>query len=254
MADLFLRFEGLSKRFGTQRVLDGVDLDVARGETLVIIGRSGCGKSVLLKHLIGLLRPDAGRILVDGRDIVPLDEEAMTGVRARFGMVFQGSALFDSLSVEENVGFALRRQGRPDDEIRDIVEGRLADVGLPGAGAKKPAELSGGMRKRVGLARALAMNPEAILYDEPTTGLDPVMSDAISDLIVETRERLGVTSIVVTHDMTSAYKVGHRIAMLYEGHIRAAGTPDEIRASTDPVVAQFIAGRAAGPIDVRSLA
>lgn len=254
MADPFVRFEGLSKRFGAQTVLDGVDLDVARGETLVIIGRSGCGKSVLLKHLVGLLRPDAGRVLVDGRDIVPLPEEEMGAVRARFGVVFQGSALFDSLTVEENVGFALRRLGRSDEEIRRIVDQRLAEVGLPGTGDKKPAQLSGGMRKRVGLARALAMDPEAILYDEPTTGLDPVMSDAISDLIVETRERLGVTSIVVTHDMTSAYKVGHRIAMLYEGRIRAVGTPAEIRGSADPVVAQFIAGRAAGPIDARSSA
>ncbi len=254
MADPFIRFRGVSKAFNGRPVLAGLDLEVARGETLVIIGRSGGGKSVLLKHLIGLLRPDAGSILVDGRDIVPLDEEAMAAVRVRFGMVFQGAALFDSLTVEDNVGFALRRQGRPEAEVRRIVEERLAEVGLPGAGPRKPAELSGGMRKRVGLARALAVNPEAVLYDEPTTGLDPVMADAINDLIVETRERLGVTSIVVTHDMTSAYKVGHRIAMLYEGRVRATGTPDEIRASTDPVVAQFIAGRAAGPIDVRSLA
>ena len=254
MADPFIRFQGVTKAFNGRAVLAGLDLEVARGETLVIIGRSGGGKSVLLKHLIGLLRPDAGAILVDGRDIVPLAEEAMATVRARFGMVFQGAALFDSLTVEENVGFALRRQGRSEREVRRIVEERLADVGLPGAGPRKPAELSGGMRKRVGLARALAVNPEAVLYDEPTTGLDPVMADAINDLIVETRERLGVTAIVVTHDMTSAYKVGHRIAMLYEGRVRATGTPAEIRASTDPVVAQFIAGRAAGPIDVRSLA
>ena len=253
-AEPLLRFEALHKSFGTQRVLDGVTLEARRGETLVIIGRSGCGKSVLLRHLLGLLKPDAGRVLVEGRDLVPLDEDAMAAERARFGMVFQGAALFDSLTVEENVGFALRRMGKTAGEIREIVAQRLAEVGLPGAGPKRPAELSGGMRKRVGLARALAMDPEVLLYDEPTTGLDPVMSDAISDLIVETRARRSVTSLVVTHYMTLAYKTGDRIAMLYEGRVRVDAPPAALQASDDGVVRQFIAGRAAGPIDVRSLA
>jgi phospholipid/cholesterol/gamma-HCH transport system ATP-binding protein len=174
----------------------------------------------------------------------------MVKVRSRFGMVFQGAALFDSLTVEENVGFALRRLGHPEAEITKTVEERLRQVGLPGSGAKKPSELSGGMKKRVGLARALAMAPEVVLYDEPTTGLDPIMSDAINDLIISTRDSLGVTAIVVTHDMVSAYKVGHRIALLHEGQVRALGTPAEIQASPDEVVQQFIHGRAAGPINV----
>jgi phospholipid/cholesterol/gamma-HCH transport system ATP-binding protein len=245
----FLKFRGVRKRFGDKVVLDGLDLEIRRGETLVIIGQSGCGKSVTLKCLLGLIRPDEGTIMVDGADIGAMDEEALIRLRARFGMVFQFAALFDSLDVDGNVGFALRRMGRPEDEVRRIVAERLAAVGLPGTEKLKPSELSGGMRKRVGLARALAGDPEVLLYDEPTTGLDPIMADAISGLIVATRERTGVTSVVVTHDMTSAYKVGHRIALLYRGRIRALGTPDEIRGSADPVVQQFIHGRADGPID-----
>ncbi|MEK7477259.1 MAG: ABC transporter ATP-binding protein [Candidatus Coatesbacteria bacterium] len=248
--DILIRFEGIAKAFGRQKVLDDMTLDVHRGETLAVIGRSGCGKSVMLKCLLGLIRPDAGRILVDGRDVVALPEEEMVKVRARFGMVFQGAALFDSLTVEENVGFALRRLGRPEADIARIVEERLRQVGLPGSGPKKPSELSGGMKKRVGLARALAMSPEVVLYDEPTTGLDPIMSDAINDLIIATRDSLGVTSIVVTHDMVSAYKVGHRVAMLHEGRVRAYGTPAEIQASPDEAVQQFIHGRATGPINI----
>jgi len=254
MDGVLVRFEDVTKRFGTQSVLSGVTLDVARGETLVIIGRSGCGKSVLLKNMIGLIKPDSGRILVDGRDIVPLSEDDLVKVRARFGMVFQGAALFDSLTVAENVGFALRRQGLPEERVSGIVEEKLMQVGLPGVGGKKPGELSGGMKKRVGLARALAMDPEVILYDEPTTGLDPIMSDAINELIVETRDRLGVTSVVVTHDMVSAYRVGHRVAMLHEGRVRFTGTPDEIRSSGDAVVQQFITGRARGPVAVHGSA
>jgi phospholipid/cholesterol/gamma-HCH transport system ATP-binding protein len=249
-----IRFADVHKRFGSHDVLAGVTLEIRRGETMVIIGRSGCGKSVLLKHMIGLLRPDRGEIHVDGREITGLAEEDLVRVRARFGMVFQGAALFDSLTVAENVGFGLRRQGVPEDRIAEVVEERLRQVGLPGVGGKKPAELSGGMKKRVGLARALAQDPEVILYDEPTTGLDPIMADAINDLILETQERLGVTSVVVTHDMVSAYKVGRRIAMLYRGGVRIVGTPDEIRESSDEVVRQFIAGRAHGPIEVHTLA
>jgi phospholipid/cholesterol/gamma-HCH transport system ATP-binding protein len=244
----------VTKRFGTQTVLDNVTLEIGSGDTTVIIGRSGCGKSVLLKCMIGLIRPDVGRIIVDGRDIVRLPDDQMVSIRAKFGMVFQGAALFDSLTVAENVGFALKRQGVPEDRIARVVEERLKQVGLPGIGSKKPSELSGGMKKRVGLARALAMDPEVVLYDEPTTGLDPVMSDAISELIAETGERLGVTSVVVTHDMTSAYKIGSRIAMLYQGKIRMTGTPGAIKKSRDPVVRQFITGSARGPILATTLA
>ncbi len=239
-----IRFEGVTKKFGAQTVLDGVTFDVTAGTTQVVLGRSGCGKSVLFKCLIGLLHPDGGRILVDGEDIVPLPEEDRVVVRARFGVVFQGSALFDSLTVAENVGFGLRRLGRPEEQIAPVVAERLAQVGLPHAGDKKPSELSGGMKKRVGLARALAMDPEVLLYDEPTTGLDPITSDQINDLILATRKRLNVTSIVVTHDMTSAYKIGDRIVLLDKGKVRAEGTPDDIKASQDPVVRQFIEGRA----------
>ncbi len=249
-----IRFDGVRKRFGSQEVLRGVTLDIRRGETLVIIGRSGCGKSVLLKNMIGLIRPDSGRVIVDGRDIVSLDESEAASVRARFGMVFQGAALFDSLTVAENVGFALKRQGMPGEKVREVVNDRLRQVGLPGVGEKKPGELSGGMKKRVGLARALASDPEVILYDEPTTGLDPIMADAINALIIETQGRLRGTSVVVTHDMGSAYRIGDRIAMLYEGKIRCVGTPEEIRSSEDEVIQQFITGRADGPIAVHSLA
>lgn len=244
MSEPLIRFDGVTKRFGHQTVLDGVTFDVQPGTTQVVLGRSGCGKSVLFKCLIGLLHPDGGRILVHGEDIVPLPEEERVIVRARFGVVFQGAALFDSLTVAENVGFGLRRLGRPEDQIAPIVQERLAQVGLPNAGDKKPSELSGGMKKRVGLARALAMDPEVILYDEPTTGLDPITSDQINDLILATQQRLNVTSIVVTHDMTSAYKIGDRIVLLDKGRVRAEGTPDEIKESTDPVVRQFIEGRA----------
>ncbi len=253
-SDPLIRIAGLAKKFGGVPVLAGINLEIERGETIAIIGRSGCGKSVLLKHVLGLLRADAGSITVAGHDIMALDETELAQVRLMFGMVFQGAALFDSQSVADNVGFALRRLGRPEPEVLRIIEERLAQVGLPGVGAKYPAELSGGMRKRVGLARALAVDPEILLYDEPTTGLDPIMSDAISDLILETQERTGVTSVVVTHDMTLAYKVSRRIAMLYQGTVRFLGTPDEIRRSPDDVVQQFIAGRAKGPIAVNTLA
>jgi len=251
IGESFIQFENVFKRFGKQQVLNGATLDIRRGETLVIIGRSGCGKSVLLKHMIGLLKPDAGAIHVDGRDILQITDEEMVEVRKMFGMVFQMAALFDSMTVAENVGFALSRYSDLSAEkLAGIVEDNLRGVGLPGVGSKKPAELSGGMRKRVGLARALATNPQVILYDEPTTGLDPIMADAINDLIIETGKRLGVTSVVVTHDMVSAYKIGSRIAMLYEGKVRMVGTPGEIRESRDEVIQQFIAGRAKGPIDV----
>ncbi len=249
--DVIIEVANLGKSLGGQIVLNGTNLKIYRGETLVIIGRSGCGKSVLLKHLIGLLRPDSGNIFVDGKDITMLNEDQMTILRRKFGMLFQGAALFDSLDVEENVSFGLHRYGdlTPDQEAA-VVREKLALVGLPGVQRKKPAELSGGMRKRVGLARAIAMNPEIILYDEPTTGLDPIMADAINDLILDLQAKLHKTSVVVTHDMVSAYKIADRIAMLYEGKIIAEGSPEEIKSSQDPVVQQFINGKAVGPIDI----
>ncbi|MCI0530401.1 MAG: ABC transporter ATP-binding protein [candidate division Zixibacteria bacterium] len=239
----------LVKSFGRKRVLTGVNLSITTGETLVIIGRSGCGKSVLLKHIIGLIKPDSGQILVNGQDMVRFNGEEMYALRQRFGMLFQAAALFDSLTVEENVGLGLKEHTDLSPErIKEIVEEKLKMVGLSDVGQIKPAELSGGMKKRVGLARAIAMDPEFILYDEPTTGLDPIMADAINDLILELQKNLKLTSIAVTHDMVSAYKIANRIAMLYEGQIIFVGTPDETKNTDNPVVKQFIEGNEFGPI------
>lgn len=233
----------LQKSFGPHRVLDGVNLHIAAGETLVIIGRSGGGKSVLLKHIIGLLPPDAGEVLVADQPITGMTERELIAVRHRFGMVFQGAALFDSLTVAENVAFALRREGKlAQAEITDRVGRALEMVDLPGTENKKPAELSGGMRKRVGLARAIVYEPEIVLYDEPTTGLDPIVSDSIDQLIIRVCGRLKVTSVVVTHDMRSARRVGQRICLLHEGRIYVSGTPEEIFSSEDPVVHRFVNG------------
>jgi phospholipid/cholesterol/gamma-HCH transport system ATP-binding protein len=233
----------LSRTFGLQRVLDGVNLAIRQGESVVIIGRSGGGKSVLLKHLVALLRPDAGDVLIDGRSIVGLSERQLLEVQHRFGMLFQGAALFDSMTVAENVGFALRREKELSRlELEKRVSDALEMVDLPGTGKKKPSELSGGMRKRVGLARAIVYRPEIVLYDEPTTGLDPVVSDSIDRLIVRVRDLLKVTSVVVTHDMRSARRVGQRILMLHRGKIYAEGTPDQIFGSTDPIVYNFVNG------------
>ena len=244
-----IAIRGLRKELGGRAVLDGVDLDVPRGETVVVIGRSGTGKSVLLKHVIGLMVPDAGRIEVDGRDVVGLRDAALQAVRRRMGMLFQGAALFDSLDVGENVALPLREHTELGDaEIRARVAERLEWVGLPGVERMAPASLSGGMRKRVGLARALALDPAVMLYDEPTTGLDPVMADVINRLIRALQARTGVTSIVVTHDMHSAYHVGDRLAMLHEGRVVFGGTPEEARATRDPLVRQFIEGSSEGPI------
>ncbi len=233
----------LHKEFTGHPVLRGVNLTIRKGETMVIIGRSGCGKSVLLKHIIGLMQPDRGQVLVEGQEVSRLEGEGLQKLRLKFGMLFQGAALFDSMTVGENVAFALREHSRmPEREIEGRVKECLGLVGLAGIEHLKPAELSGGMRKRVGLARALAIRPEVILYDEPTTGVDPVMADTINRLIVELHDRLKVTGVVVTHDMTSAYKVGDRIAMLHEGRILQVGTVEETRSSGNPVVRQFILG------------
>jgi len=240
---------GLSKRFGKKVVLDGLDLTVPKGKNTVVIGGSGTGKSVLIKCVVGLLRSEGGEILIDGEDLTKMDERELVRVRRKFGMLFQGSALFDSLDVGDNVAFALRRlKLYPERQIRDVVEEKLSMVGLRDIQRLMPAELSGGMKKRVGLARAIASEPDIMLYDEPTTGLDPIMADVINDLIISLRESLGVTSITITHDMASAYKIADFIAMLYKGKIVEVGTPAEIRGSANPVVRQFVEGRAQGPI------
>ena len=233
----------LRKSFGTQTVLDGIDLRIETGESVVIIGRSGCGKSVLLKHLIGLLQPESGEVMIDGENIVAMNERELLRVRGKFGMLFQSAALFDSMNVAENVAFAFRkrREAAPGEIARKVAEA-LEMVDLPGTELKKPAELSGGMRKRVGLARAIIYQPEIVLYDEPTTGLDPIVSDSIDQLIIRIRDRLKVTSVVVTHDMRSARRVGQRIVMLHDKRIYAGGPAAEIFASQDPVVRRFIDG------------
>jgi phospholipid/cholesterol/gamma-HCH transport system ATP-binding protein len=233
----------LKKSFGSQPILDGVSFSIEQGESLVIVGRSGGGKSVLLKHIIGLLQPDAGAVVINGEDITHLNERNLIRVRRQFGMVFQGAALFDSLSVAENVAFALRRDKKfTEQEITRKVAEALDMVELPGTEKKNPSELSGGMRKRVGLARAIVYQPQIVLYDEPTTGLDPIVSDSIDKLIIRVTECLKVTTIVVTHDMRSARRVGHRLVLLHNKKIYANGTPEDIFASTDPVVRQFIDG------------
>jgi len=238
-----IEFQDLRKAFDGRPVLDGFTLRVQDGETTVIIGYSGAGKSVALKHVVGLLQPDAGDVIVDGRAVSTLDRAALTALRREIGFVFQFAALFDSMSVFDNVALGLRRRDLSDDDIAARVQEALALVDLTGAEERFPAELSGGMRKRVGIARAIALRPRYILYDEPTTGLDPVTAAVIDQLMVRTREHLQVTGIVVTHDMRSAFTVGDRIAMLYEGKIRQVGTVAQIQETEDPVVRQFIEGR-----------
>jgi phospholipid/cholesterol/gamma-HCH transport system ATP-binding protein len=238
-----IQIRDLYKAFGNNQVLAGLTLEVRDGETMVIIGYSGTGKSVALKHIVGLLQPDAGDVIVDGQAISTIERPALNVLRRDIGYVFQFAALFDSMTVADNVAIGLRLQRLSDEEIDERVAEALAVVDLTGAGELYPAELSGGMRKRVGIARAIALRPRYILYDEPTTGLDPVTAAVIDRLIVRTRERLGVTGVVVTHDMRSAYTVGDRIAMLYEGRIRQVGTVAEVQATEDPVVRQFIEGR-----------
>jgi phospholipid/cholesterol/gamma-HCH transport system ATP-binding protein len=237
-----IKIEGLWKGFGATEVLRGLDLEIRDGETIVIIGRSGGGKSVLLKHLCGLLKPNNGKVLVDGVDIVLLDEQELTPIRKQFGFLFQSAALFDSMTLYDNVAFPLHEERRPEAEIHKRVEESLTIVDLLQAQDKKPAELSGGMRKRAGLARAVVANPKYILYDEPTTGLDPIRADNINQLILRLHDQLHCTGVAVTHDMVSAYKIADRIAMLHEGTIHVVGTPEEIQATQDPIVKQFITG------------
>ena len=247
-----IRIEELHKSFDRQVVLDGVNLEVDRGQSVVIIGQSGSGKSVLLKHVLRLMTPDSGRIFVEGVDIATHSYAAMVQVRQRFGMLFQSAALFDSMTVAENVGLGLREsRTHAESDIEEIVRDKLELVGLTAAIDKYPSELSGGMRKRAGLARAIANNPDVLLYDEPTTGLDPITSDMIDELIVELREKLKVTSIAVTHDMKSAFKIADRIVMLYQGSVVFDGSPDDVRTTTDAIVKQFVNGEAKGPIQVR---
>ena len=244
-----IEIKNLSKSFHNHEVLDQLNLTIQTGETMVVIGRSGVGKTVLLKNIIGLLKPDSGQVLIDGQDITKLEDKEVNKIRLKFGMLFQGSALFDSLTVRENVGFSLKEHTRQTDkQIDQRVNEALDLVGLAGIERLMPAELSGGMKKRVGFARAICMKPDIILYDEPTTGVDPIMADATNELITKLHDRLKITAIAVTHDMTSAYKIADRIAMLYNGKIVAIGTPQQIKKTTDPVVHQFITGEAWGPI------
>jgi phospholipid/cholesterol/gamma-HCH transport system ATP-binding protein len=249
-----LQVDSLSVRFGRHEVLRGISIDLAAGDTLVVLGESGCGKTVLLKSMIGLVRPSAGDVRFEGRSLAGLNDRQLAHLRTRYGFVFQGAALFDSLSIAENIAFPLREHTRiPAAEIRRISESLVDEVGLPRSVlAKKPVELSGGMRKRAGLARALALDPNLVLYDEPTTGLDPIMSDVINELILRVQRRPNVTSVVVTHDMHTARKVADRVLMLYplsrlrpgEPQIVFDGTPAELDRSTDPRIRQFVEGRA----------
>ena len=239
-----ISIRNLWKQLGEQQVLKGFDLDVATGQTLVILGRSGGGKSVLLKHIIGLMKPDSGDVLVEGESIVALTERQLSRVRKKIAVLFQSAALFDSMTVEENIAFPLREAGMKEQALIDEkVAGALEMVDLSGEQKKMPEKLSGGMRKRVGLARAIVTEPRCILYDEPTTGLDPIVADSINRLIRRLQKRLGITSIVVTHDMKSAFHVADQVAYLYDGRAYFRGTPDALRASTDPLIHDFIEGR-----------
>jgi len=241
----------IHKSFRNNVVLNGLDLLIEVGKVTVIIGQSGGGKSVLLKHMIGLIRPDKGKVEIDGQDITAFNERQLNEIRKRFGMLFQEAALFDSMTVGQNVAFPLIEHTKlPKSTIREIVSEKLAHVGLRGVEDKMPSELSGGMKKRVGLARAIALEPEIILFDEPTTGLDPIMADAIDQLIVDIQSRLNVTCVVISHDITGTFKIAHKIAMLYQGKIIEYGTPEEIKNGRNPILKQFLEGKMEGPIRV----
>jgi phospholipid/cholesterol/gamma-HCH transport system ATP-binding protein len=238
-----IEIKNLKKSFGSKKVLKGVDLSIEQGKTTVIIGASGCGKSVLLKHIVGLLKPDEGNIIIDGDDITKMNEKEIYAIRKKFGFLFQSSALFDSMTVGENVGIALRENTLTSKEqINKTVTEKLGLVNLPGTESLMPSELSGGMRKRVGLARALATNPQYILYDEPTTGLDPITSETIDQLMdsVARNKQLAVTSIIVTHDIFTVYEIGDQVAMMHQGVIHFQGTPEELKATADPIVREFL--------------
>ena len=251
-SEVLIRVSGLKKSLGGRQVLAGVDLEVRRGEVLVVMGGSGCGKSTLLRHMIGALTPDEGRVEVFGKDLASLDEKGLNETRKRFGILFQSGALFNSLTVGENVALPLREHTDLDEEvIRIVMKMKLEMVGLRDFEGLMPAQISGGMKKRVALARAIALDPEIIFYDEPGAGLDPVMAGVIDKLIADLSGKLGVTSVVVTHEMGSAFRIADRMAMLYEGRVVARGTPGEIRASSDPLVQQFIRGEPDGPIPLR---
>ncbi|HNX23400.1 MAG TPA: ATP-binding cassette domain-containing protein [Spirochaetota bacterium] len=243
-----INIENMHKSFGEKSVLRGVNLSVEKGEILCIIGKSGSGKSVILKHLVGIIEPDKGSIAVDGITMTGNKKEIKREIISKYGILFQGAALFDSMNIFDNVAFGLRRRGLDEEEIKIIVEESLTQVGLSGSGDKRPSELSGGMQKRAGLARSIAVRPEVMLYDEPTTGVDPITAGVVDRLIIKMRDTFGMTSVVVTHDMTSAYRIADRIAMLYEGEIIFTGTDDEIRKSDNPYVKQFIEGTIHGPI------
>ena len=252
MDDGAIQLVNLQKRFGAQEVLRGVNLEIPRGKITVVIGRSGTGKSVLLKVLMGLLRPDGGSILLGGQDMTRLGDSALLKMRNRFGMVFQNAALFDSMSVFENIAFPLREHERlKEKELKARVDAALASVGLLEHGHKDPHQLSGGMRKRAAVARALVRKPEFLLYDEPTTGLDPIMTAHVDELIRDTQDSTpGLTSVVISHDMQATLQIADKIAMLFEGRVIFEGTPDEVRATDHPVVRQFVEGRLEGPIKV----
>ena len=244
----------LLKSFNGKKVLDGVNLSIEKGKITVIIGRSGGGKSVLLKHIIGLLKPDSGKILLGEEDITKMNEKELDIIRRKFGMLFQSAALFDSMTVGENVGFPLMEHtSMYFQEIKGVVREKLQIVGLSGIEQMMPADLSGGMKKRVGLARAIVMDPEIILFDEPTTGLDPIMSDSIAKLIKNTQKELNTTYVVITHDIALTYKIADSIAMIHEGKIIEEGSVEEIKNSTNPIVRQFIEGKAEGPINVSKM-
>jgi len=246
-----IKIVNLKKAFGAKKVLDGLDLEIESGKITVIIGRSGEGKSVLLKHIIGLMKPDTGSIDLDGQDITTISEREFNEVRKRFGMLFQGAALFDSMSVAQNVGFPLKEHtDLHDEDILKVVGDKLRRVGLVGVEDMMPSDLSGGMKKRVGLARAIVMDPEIVLFDEPTTGLDPIMSDSIADLVLDTQRDLKTTYVLITHDIPFTYKIADKIAMLHEGRIIEQGSVEEMKANQNPIVRQFLEGRAEGPIKV----
>jgi len=244
-----IEIKDLHKQFGEHKVLNGLNLKIETGSTCVIIGRSGCGKSVLLKHIVGILKPDKGRLFVDDKEINRLTGKEMDEFRLKIALVFQGGALFDSMSVAENVGFGLTEHAHIErKELLERIEESLCLVGLCGAGNLMPSELSGGMKKRVALARAICLKPGIILYDEPTTGVDPITADSINELIKSMHDKLKITSVAVTHDMKSAYKIADKISMMYQGKIIAEGSSEEIENSSNPVVHQFINGLARGPI------